>query len=398
MIGPAPSGSPTGARIAPLTGLRAVAAFAVCVTHAAFWAGDFTPDAAGAAYARLETAVPVFFALSGFLLVRPWIRRAPGGGPPHQLGGGPPDLRRYWVRRFWRVLPAYWITVTAVYLIYLVRADPSDSGGGWDGYLRHLLLLQIYGPDHVHTGLTQTWSLSVEVAFYLLLPLFGAGLVWCAHRGVPEAMVPAALVLVSLGWVAWVCATDAFGKTSRSWPPAYLACFGLGMAVALLAGRVRWTRWHSAGCVLGAVAAFGVLLTPAAGPIDLAQPSAVQGVTKMGLEALIGGLAVAVCALGPGTSVGSRVLGSRALVWLGGISYEFFLLHVMVLDFVVVDLLDWPLFHGSTWVIVAVTTVITLPVALGLRAVVDRLNRAASPRGPRSTRRGGRRERPTGFR
>jgi peptidoglycan/LPS O-acetylase OafA/YrhL len=362
--------APTASRIAALTGLRAVAALAVCVSHAAFWAGDFTPDTKGAIYARLETAVPFFFALSGFLLIRPWLLRADTPSAP------PPDLRRYLGHRAWRVLPAYWTTVTVVYLIYLWRPDVARSGHGWDGYLRHLAFLQIYGVGHVHTGLPQTWSLCVEVVFYLALPLLGAALVWCARRGLPRPTVPVALFLVSLGWVAFVCATGAFGKTSRSWPPSYAMCLAAGMFVAMLVGRVRWRRRHGLACSAAAIAAFAVLLTPVAGPLDLAQPNALQGSLKLGLEALVAGLLVALFALGPGTSVASRALGGRVMVWLGEISYEYFLLHVMVMDVVVLNIFGWSLFRGHTWPIVVVTSLITVPLAWALHAGVERLHAA----------------------
>ncbi|GAB3131082.1 acyltransferase [Tsukamurella serpentis] len=354
--------APAEQRIPALTGLRAVAALGVCITHAAFWAGDFRPDLLGAAYARLETAVPVFFALSGFLLVRPWVRAARGDG--HR-----PDLRRYLTARAWRILPAYWIVVTVVYLIYLWRSDDSTSGHGPGGYLRHLLLVQIYGVGHVHSGLTQMWSMCVEVVFYLLLPLLGLWLIRVRPR---LWIVPATMLAFSVGWLTLVIATEVFGKTARSWPPGYAAAFAAGITVALLVDRVRLPRLP---LLLVAALAYGVLLTPAAGPIDLSLPSPAQGVLKYLLEALIGGLLVAAFATGrPGP------LGSRPMVWLGSISYEYFLIHVMVLDLVVRDVFDWPLFTGSTWVIVAVTSVITVPLAWALSRAVERL-RAAGSRG-----------------
>ncbi|WP_269432082.1 acyltransferase family protein [Tsukamurella asaccharolytica] len=349
-----------------LTGLRALAAFGVCVTHAAFWGGDFTPDTLGAAYARLETAVPVFFALSGFLLVRPWIRAR---GAEGSTAGPAPDTRRYFVARAWRILPAYWAVVTAVYVIYLWRPDGSPHGQGWGDYLRHLTFTQIYGVGHVRTGLTQMWSMCVEVAFYLLLPLLGLWLM----RTRRAWTVPAAMVAVSVGWLVLVIATEAFGKTARSWPPGFAAAFAAGIAVALLVDRVRLPRWP---LLLVAAGAYGILLTPLAGPIDLRVPTPAQGVTKFLLEALIGGLLVAAFATGP-----SRVLGSRPMVWLGSISYEFFLLHVIVMEFVVLDLFGWSLFTGSTWPIVVVTTAITVVLAWGLRAGVERI-RAAGDRAP----------------
>ncbi len=331
----------------------------MCLTHAAFWGGDFTPDVWGAAYARLETAVPVFFALSGYLLVRPWVRAR--GAP----GGARPDVRRYAVARAWRILPAYWVVVTVVYLIFLWRPDVTDSGHGWGGYLRHMAFVQVYGVGHVHTGLTQLWSMCVEAAFYLLLPLLG---LWLLRARRPAA-VPAVMVAVSVAWLVPAIATEVFGRTARSWPPSYAAAFAAGIAVALIVDRVRLRRWP----LLGAAAtAYGVLLTPLAGPIDLSLPTPAQGVTKFLLEALIGGLLVAAFATGP-----PGVLGSRPMVWLGTISYEFFLIHVMVMEVVVLDLFGWSLFTGSTWPIALVTTAITIVLSWGLHAGVERIRARA---------------------
>lgn len=55
-------------RIAPLTGIRTIAALAVCLTHAAFWTGNYTDDAVGRLFARFEIGVAIFFVLSGYLL------------------------------------------------------------------------------------------------------------------------------------------------------------------------------------------------------------------------------------------------------------------------------------------------------------------------------------------
>ncbi|CAM3918040.1 Peptidoglycan/LPS O-acetylase OafA/YrhL, contains acyltransferase and SGNH-hydrolase domains [Tsukamurella ocularis] len=345
----------------------------MCVTHAAFWGGDFTPDAVGAAYARLETAVPVFFALSGFLLVRPWVRARPGAGASAGTGpwadsAGAPDVRRYFVARAWRILPAYWTVVTVVYAIYVWRPDLSAHGHGWIPYLRHLTFTQIYGVGAVHTGLTQMWSMCVEVAFYLALPLLGLWLL----RARRAWIVPAAMVAASVGWLVLVTATEVFGKTARSWPPGFAAAFAAGMAVALLVDRVRLPRWP---LLLAAAVAYGVLLTPLAGPIDLRLPTPAQGVTKFLLEALIGGLLVAAFATGP-----SRVLGSRPMVWLGTISYEFFLIHVMVMEVVVLDLFGWSLFTGSTWPIAVVTAAITVVLSWALHRGVERFRAAVSRR------------------
>ncbi|MGB6125255.1 MAG: hypothetical protein WBG47_07880, partial [Gordonia sp. (in: high G+C Gram-positive bacteria)] len=66
--------------------------------------------------------------------------------------------------------------------------------------------------------------------------------------------------------------------------------------------------------------------------------------------------------LGGGMGGWSAFCGSRPMVWFGEISYEFFLVHVMVLE-LVMDLLGYSVFTGSTIAAFAVTTAISIPVA-----------------------------------
>ena len=96
-----------GARVASLTGIRAVAAILVVATHAAYTTGKYPQGYVGLVYSRMEIGVPIFFALSGFLLFRPWVRAAVTGGPG-------PSVRRYTWHRFRRIMPAYVVTVTLV--------------------------------------------------------------------------------------------------------------------------------------------------------------------------------------------------------------------------------------------------------------------------------------------
>ena len=63
-------------RVSSLTGIRAVAALLVLVTHAAYTTGKYPQGYLGLAYSRAEIGVPIFFVLSGFLLFRPWVKAA----------------------------------------------------------------------------------------------------------------------------------------------------------------------------------------------------------------------------------------------------------------------------------------------------------------------------------
>ena len=101
-------------RVASLTGIRAVAALLVMLTHAAYATGKYTHGYVGLVYSRMEIGVPIFFVLSGFLLFGPWVK-AVATDPPE------PSVRRYAWHRVRRIMPAYVVTVLAAYLLYHFR-------------------------------------------------------------------------------------------------------------------------------------------------------------------------------------------------------------------------------------------------------------------------------------
>ena len=155
-------------RVASLTGIRAVAAILVMATHAAYATGKYTHGYVGLVYSRMEIGVPIFFVLSGFLLFGPWVNAVAKDGPA-------PSVRRYAWHRVRRIMPAYVVTVLVAYLVYHFRMAGPNPGHTWMGLFRNLTLTHIYTDNYLysypHQGLTQMWSLAVEVAFYAALPL-----------------------------------------------------------------------------------------------------------------------------------------------------------------------------------------------------------------------------------
>jgi peptidoglycan/LPS O-acetylase OafA/YrhL len=71
--------SVSAGRVDSLTGIRAVAAILVMLTHAAYTTGKYNLGYAGLIYSRMEIGVPIFFVLSGFLLFSPWVRASVQG-------------------------------------------------------------------------------------------------------------------------------------------------------------------------------------------------------------------------------------------------------------------------------------------------------------------------------
>ncbi|KXP00155.1 acyltransferase family protein [Tsukamurella pseudospumae] len=355
-------------RVAPLTGLRAIAAAAVCLTHAAFSTGHYTDDLVGHLWARLEIGVPIFFALSGFLLFRPWVRLLQDGT------GHQPDLRRYAWHRFRRVVPVYWVVVMSVYLLGLVRPEPNPSGRGVDGLVRNLTFTQIYGFGHLRVGLTQAWSLAVEMAFYLALPLFGWLLtaVLCRYRWRPARLLVGLAALAAITPV-WILVAPGIELTARMWPPAYLWWFVAGMALTVAVPVVRWwPAWATPASLAVAVTAFVVSALPAiGGPPTMVPKSVLEALVKSALYLVVATALIAPLALAPTSrSRYHRALGARQTVWLGGISYEYFLVHLIVMDVLLLDVFGWPPFTGNIAMAFLATSAVSIPLAWALRAVL----------------------------
>ena len=222
--------------------MRAVAALLVVGTHAAFATGYLTHGFVGVVYARLEVGVAIFFVLSGFLLFRPWVRATAGGAPS-------PSVPRYARRRVRRVVPAYVVTVIATFEIYTVFTPGPNPGQSWHGLLRHLTFTQVYTADSpttiLHPGLTQMWSMAVEVAFYAVLPVLAYLLlrVLCRGEWRPRRILAGlgGLALVSPVWIFLVHGTDVLPNSATMWLPAHLTWFLGGMALAVL-------QTHGARC------------------------------------------------------------------------------------------------------------------------------------------------------
>jgi peptidoglycan/LPS O-acetylase OafA/YrhL len=150
----------SGSFIPEVDGLRSLAILGVLIVHTAGdrygvadWSRNREPilQLMGGGW----FGVQIFFVLSGFIVTLPFAL--------HHLTGKPaPDLRRYFLRRLTRIEPPYLIALTAFYL-----AQPGS-------FLYHYLAGMFYSHQYIFQTLNPvaqfTWSLEVEVVFYLLAP------------------------------------------------------------------------------------------------------------------------------------------------------------------------------------------------------------------------------------
>ncbi|QVQ54847.1 acyltransferase [Spiractinospora alimapuensis] len=329
----------------------------VLVFHVAVESGTaLVPGLRGALFSGLELAVPLFFGLSGILLYRPWARATLYGTPAPRAGA-------YLWRRALRVLPAYWLVAVAALLLY--SREYLASVRVW---LEVLTLSFVYTPDPWYEGigprgLGQIWSLCVEVAFYVLLPVL-AYLLHRVARGGSDVDARARRLLVGLGVVivfsVAVLVVQFYPEhrpQMHMWLPRTLGMFAAGMALAVISewawkepdrdGPVRrfchTLATAPATCWLVALGAYLVTATPATG-VRFAGADSIWPAVAQSLAALV----FAFFFLAPITflpmerpSAAERWRGSGAwlhtlmtgpvMAWLAKVSYGVFLWQFIVL-------------------------------------------------------------------
>src|SRR5437764_6323863 len=172
------------ARIIGLDGVRGLLCLSIAITHVT---GYYSKHTAAVWKTNIfGFSLVYFFVLSGFLLFLPYVRNMVAERSSTRM----PNTRDYAVHRLARIMPVY----LAIFLIvnFVLRLSyihnaalaPDDARTGVGvitdpgELLANLALVQTYFPSYIQTGIGPSWSLTLEYAFYLSLPLLG----WTVFR------------------------------------------------------------------------------------------------------------------------------------------------------------------------------------------------------------------------
>ena len=328
-------------------GLRAIAAGAVVVLHVSLISGFTFRESSGVGpyLARGEAGVYLFFLISGYLLYRPFVAARFDDTPG-------PGVRSYARRRALRIIPAYWLALTVLVVIFDTRRRGDVTSVG-DAVV-YYGFLQIYFKSTVVGGLQQAWSLCTEVAFYVFLPIWAM-----AMRATRRAHEPADRVLrLELAGLAGLF---AIGIVSRwlvvrglpnanvpydnrlDWLPMNADLFAVGMAVAVVREWAVRRRApvrlvdaigrHPGLCWVAAAVAYWAVSTQAGLPLGPGADSAGQWMARQVLYAGAALFLLLPAVFGPqDRGLIRRLLRSRVMVAGGLISYGVYLWHEGVLD------------------------------------------------------------------
>jgi peptidoglycan/LPS O-acetylase OafA/YrhL len=378
--------SPIGLpRLPALDAVRAIGAAAVLGTHVGFATGTTFRGFWGGFLARLDVGVAIFFVLSGFLLIRPFLHAAASGTAR-------PGITRYLRRRAVRILPAYWLALAACFT--LLPQNANAPAGDW---VRYATLTQIYEPGWNRHGLSQTWSLATEVAFYVALPVVVIAAIggrWRPWRAL--SIVAIAGLVPTTGWLAGMATGRLDTTVHTSWLPTYAVWFAAGMALAVIHVAIRTgtapARWSAVddlaaaplACWVVALGLYAVASTPLTGPRDLYLLTTGQLTARVVLFAGVAVMVLMAAAFGPPTRL-KTWLGSTPARWLGDVSYGLFLWHLFVLEAIYL-LTGRPVFTGDFLSIYALTAAGGLVLATTSYYVLERPLMRWSAGGARRTR------------
>lgn len=312
-----------------------------------------------------STGVTFFFVLSGFLITTLALREEETTGRLH--------IGRFYLRRTFRIYPLY-VVVLATYCLLIfgfgLMGDRRDAfAHTLPYYLAFLPEEALLAPAHHEPPFAGAWSLGIEEKFYFVWPLLGFVLLAAARQRSRGR-------LIAIATVAALCAVaPAFGRVGHLVEPYALIALGCGIAIALntrrgftVLARLGDRRVLAVIVSLAVVAQFSLDQIVLGGSLYL----------PFGVIAAAALTGVLVTASGP-----ARWLAAPALVFLGRISYSFYLTHNFAINGVQMVVPDTGFWSG------VIAPIVALPLAIALawflhvtveRPMIRAGHRLASPR------------------
>jgi peptidoglycan/LPS O-acetylase OafA/YrhL len=288
-----------------IQGLRAIAVLSVIVFHlnSSWLPGGFV-------------GVDIFLVISGFLIFNILLNEISRPGCDFAQ-----VFKRFYLSRFKRIVPAYFVMLVIVSLIVAVFFLPQDM----DDYRKSLSRAAYFNSNSYFSEfgdyfssaiyeqpLLHTWSLAVEVQFYILVPLL---FFFFSARSLKWLLV--ALLVVFTAVAEYFL--RILGVEQETYYSLYsrLPEFFAGGLVALYVNfKVRGNKWlGSAGLLL---ICFTLVFMPFLGPFP-------------GVLALLPALAVSLVLLYPLEGAVKVVLVNPLMEWVGKLSYSLYIWHWPIL-------------------------------------------------------------------
>jgi peptidoglycan/LPS O-acetylase OafA/YrhL len=330
-----PNDAARGTRFNSLTGMRSLAAVTVAVHHGtAVWPSISLFVVIGK-YGYL--GVDFFFCLSGFVMQWAWSRGTTGG--------------EFLKRRFARLYPVIVLTLAVSFVAWWwVHSPLAGYVGGRHSIIYNLLVIQAWffnTPDIRQSWNGVTWSLSCEMFFYACSPIL---LTWIAMLKARASLVllAAAFALYS---AAQLLTVPHGGLVAQNFfyffPPGRIPEFIMGaLACQILITGPR-LRFRSVWVTFAVTVVVPLVIYN-----HVVAPNP-QYLTLISLVVVPGFIMTIMVAAGRDMRRRVRrrnVLASRPMVWLGDVSYSYYMVHALVLGGLAMFLAHLHVATSSIWV------------------------------------------------
>ena len=290
-----------------IDGLRFFAIFSVICGHWDWFARDYID------FSQVATrGVDLFFVISGFLITMGLIRSKDKSQTKGQ------SLYRFYIRRFLRIFPIYYLTIFIIYIFW-----HSQMAGSLWWYLLYLV--------NFHCIKTQAWgvaglfwSLSVEEQFYLVWPFV---ILFAPNKRLPAVIIFA--VFLSLAVKAyWITISKVTFWTPYMHPLGSLDALALGGLLAYVYQFHReWLRKIAYNPLI-----IALIITQAVIVIGLGRLPRYLDIYNICIRTSFG--LFSMWLIGRSvfgfTGVMGFILNSKPLQYIGKISYGIYLFHNFV--------------------------------------------------------------------
>jgi peptidoglycan/LPS O-acetylase OafA/YrhL len=313
--------------IPALTGVRALAAYLVFISHYCYVFDDNFPHIVQRFFGEFHIGVSIFFVLSGFLITFRYYKNF------HLTTGW---FKQYLKNRVARIYPMYFLLTVCAFIYFFITKDQSITKG-----FAHPVALLIMNVTFIRgffyqfwdTGIAQGWSLTVEECFYFSAPvIFLIAKKYNKFYIQPVVITAFGIMMIfifsHINWYGFfgnfpfVMLFTFFGRCFE---------FFVGVQLARMVLNKGFTRTNKVGYTyLGFILIFLCVLVMAFQPIPKGWAAGVESPAGIITNNYFLCIAVAIFFYGilTETTVFKKILAHPFVELLGKSSYIFYLIHL----------------------------------------------------------------------
>jgi peptidoglycan/LPS O-acetylase OafA/YrhL len=287
---------------------RFLAAFCVVAYHYGKSAIPFKDGIINTFIQNGGFAVSYFFALSGFIMMYAYYK------PNDQFSN-----KEFWITRLARIYPVYFLSFLLVLLTMLILNGSKPKGLS---IILQALCLHAWKPGISMEMNYVSWSIAVELLFYFIFPFLYK--YWHKKSLITICFQAILFWAISLSWHLWMAKNLSsperynVGQFIAFFPLWHLNSFVLGSAASLIFIKklmpLNYTSFFSSTLILGSLILLYIFF--------IKQPITIGYLANGGMIPVF---LLLIIGISLNKGIIAKVLSLKPFIWLGEISYGFYL-------------------------------------------------------------------------